>query len=75
MPAHPDIPPPPSRAHWPVRVFRPGEEPGDDLSASTTPEARIALVWELSRRMWQLTGRPWPDTPRRNLPVHIIRPE
>jgi hypothetical protein len=57
-----------------MRVYRLGEEPGDDLSASTTPEERIELVWELSRRMWALTGRPWPEVSRQDLPVRILRP-
>ncbi len=39
-----------------VRVYRLGEEPGDDLSGTTTAAERIALVWELSRRMWALGG-------------------
>lgn len=57
-----------------MKIYRLGEEPGDDLSTSTTPEERIELVWELSRRMWMLTGRPWPHTARRDLPVRVIRP-
>ena len=65
---------PSPRSNWPVRVLTQGEEPGDDLSASTTAEERIAMVWELSRRMWLLTGRSWPSTTRKDLPIHIIRP-
>jgi hypothetical protein len=45
----------------PVRVYRLGREPGDDLSAVSTPEQRLAMVAELSRRMWELTGRPVPS--------------
>jgi len=52
------------RGLWPVRIFRLGEEPGDDLSAVTTAEERLAMVGELSRRMWELTGRPVPSYPR-----------
>ncbi len=62
----------PSRG--PIRVYRLGEEPGDDLSASTTPEERIELVWELTRRMWELGGGAAPSIPRERLPVRIIRP-
>lgn len=62
------------RSRGPVRVFRLGEEPGDDLSADTTPEERIELVWELTLRMWELGGGTAPSIPRERLPVRIIRP-
>jgi hypothetical protein len=61
------------RANGPVVVYRLGEEPGDDLSNTTTPEGRIALVWELTRRMWALTGRPLPDPTREGRPIRVIR--
>lgn len=57
-----------------VRRYRLGAEPGDDLSATTTPEQRLALVWDLSRRLWALTGRPSASTPRDQIPVRFIRP-
>lgn len=56
-----------------IRVFRLGEEPGDDLSSTTTAEDRLEMVFELSRRMWELTGRPLPTYDRRNIPVRIVR--
>jgi len=65
---------PASRQHWPIRVCLLGEGPGDDLSACTTPEQRIAMVWELTRRMWTLTGRAWPDYARAAMPGRVIRP-
>src|SRR5581483_7518425 len=52
-----------------ARVYRLGSEPGDDLSACTTPEERVAMVAILSRRMWELTGRPVPTYSRREMPV------
>lgn len=61
------------REGLPVRVYRLGEEPGDDLSASTTPEQRIEMVAELSRRMWELSGRPAPTYPRSRMPGRVIR--
>lgn len=56
-----------------ARVFRLGDEPGDDLSAGTTPEQRLAMVAELSRRMWELTGRPIPSYTRAEMPGQVIR--
>lgn len=57
----------------PVRVYRLGQEPGDDLSAVSTPEQRLAMVTELSRRMWTLTGRPMPSYSRAAMPGHVLR--
>ncbi len=69
-PAPADLP----RSRGPVRIYRLGAEPGDDLSATTTPEERVALVWELSRRLWALTGQPSLAGPRDQLPIRVIRP-
>ena len=62
------------REAWPVRVYRLGEEPSDDLSGSTTPEQRLEMVAELSERMWELSGRPVPSYTRSEMPVRVIRP-
>src|SRR5687768_4182193 len=43
-----DNPPMADRGHWPVRVFRLGEEPSEDLSSTTSPEERLAMVWTLT---------------------------
>lgn len=34
---------------------------------------RVALVAELSRRAWALTGRPLPSYTRATMPVRIVR--
>ncbi|MGH7579666.1 MAG: hypothetical protein ACREM9_05800 [Gemmatimonadales bacterium] len=58
----------------PARVYRLGQEPGDDLSACSTPEQRLEMVSKLSRRMWELTGRPVPSYPRSAMPGRVYRP-
>jgi hypothetical protein len=60
-------------ARWPVKVFHLGEEPGDDLSATTTVGQRLEMVWMLRDRMWELTGRPLPNYSRCDMPVKIIK--
>jgi len=65
---------PPGRREWPVRIYRLGDEPPDDLSGVTTPAERVAMVWELSARMWELTGRPSPLYTRATMPGLVIRP-
>lgn len=55
-------------------VHRLGEEPGDDLSRATTAEQRLEMVAVLSRRMWELTGRPVPAYDRASMPGRVLRP-
>jgi hypothetical protein len=62
-----------ARRAAPIRAYRLGEEPTDDLSAITTAEQRLAMVAELSRRMWELTGRGIPTYERARIPVHVVR--
>lgn len=61
------------RRDWPVSIHRLGEEPGDDLSATTTPEERLAMVWPLTLEAWRLTGRELPSYERSAMPVRVIR--
>ncbi len=65
---------PPARESWPVRVYRLGEEPGDDLSATTTAQQRLEMVAVLSARMWELSGRPVPRYTRASMPGRVVRP-
>lgn len=71
--SEPIDPAPPRRRAWPVRIYRLGEEPGEDLSGVTTPAERIAMVWELSVRMWELTGQSLPTYTRGSMPGRVIR--
>jgi hypothetical protein len=63
------------RASWPISIHRQGSEPGEDLSATTTAEERLAMVWELSVRAWALSGREWPEYERNTMPGRVIRPD
>ena len=64
-----------ARADWPVRKFRLETEPSPDLSATTTAEQRIAMMWPLARDAWAFAGRAIPDYPRARTPVRILRPD
>lgn len=57
------------RSAWPVRRFALGEEPGDDLSLTTTPSERVAMVWPLTLDAWALAGREMPAYSRTETPV------
>lgn len=62
-----------ARARWPVRVFRLGEEPSDDLSDRTTAEERLAMMWPLAVDAWTTSGREFPEYPRHRMPGRVIR--
>jgi hypothetical protein len=61
------------RGNMPVRVRHLHDPESDDLSDHLSTEARVALVWQLSRRMWELTGRALPSYTRDAIPVHLTR--
>jgi hypothetical protein len=56
-----------------VRSFRLGEEPGDDLSESTTVEERLSMMWPLAVEAWTLSGRELPVYDRTSLPARLFR--
>jgi hypothetical protein len=64
-----------ARATWPVARYRLGEEPPDDLSDSTTPSERIAMMWPLAQTAWRLAGKAVPGYDRSNLPGRLWRPD
>lgn len=61
----------PGAAH--VRIARLGDPESDDLSETTTVAERLDMVALLTRRMWELTGRPFPSYDRAEMPVRIER--
>jgi hypothetical protein len=63
-----------SRAHWPIRRYALGSEPGDDLSQTTTPSARLAMMWGLAQEGWALAGRTLPTYDRAHAPTRLYRP-
>ena len=63
-----------ARQSWPVAVFPLGQEPGDDLSATTTAAERIAMMWPLAREAWAVAGRPLPTYTRKEVPGRLFRP-
>jgi hypothetical protein len=63
-----------ARAGWPVKRFRLGEEPPDDLSDVTTAAERIAMMWPLALAAWQVAGRSLPTYDRSSMPGRLWRP-
>ena len=62
-----------ARGSWPIRVYRLGEEPDDDLSGTTTAAERLEMMWPLAVDAWASSGQPIPDYPRKEAPVRVIR--
>jgi hypothetical protein len=63
-----------NRARWPITRLGLRDQPSDDLSASTTPAERVAMMWTLAEAAWKLAGRPLPSYDRRNIPARLFRP-
>jgi hypothetical protein len=61
------------RVDWPVRKYRLGSEPSDDLSDQTTAAQRLEMMWPLALEAWSLTGKPLPDYERRETPILRLR--
>ena len=59
------------RRHWPVQVHRLGEEPDEDLTATTTAEERLDMMWTLAMDAWSHTGQPLPRYARADLPIRV----
>lgn len=57
-----------------MRRYKLGEEPGDDLTATTTAEERLDMVWRLTLDAWASAGLPMPDYTREQTPGRVIRP-
>jgi len=62
-----------ARRSWPIRRYRLGEEPDDDISAVSTGEERLAMMWPLARDAWLLAGRVIPAYSRLEAPGRVIR--
>jgi hypothetical protein len=62
-----------SRRSWPIRAYRLGSEPDEDLSATTTATERLEMMWPLAVDAWTSSGRPIPDYPRDQTPIRVIR--
>lgn len=63
-----------ARATWPIRRFRLGEEPPDDLATATTPAQRVAMMWPLAEAAWSVAGRVIPRYPRQDTPARLFPP-
>ena len=61
------------RAAWPIRRFKLGDEPSDDLRETTTADDRLAMMWPLALDAWASMGKPLPEYTRETMPGRIVR--
>jgi hypothetical protein len=58
-----------ARGSTPIRVYRLGDAPGDDLTDETTAVQRLEMMWPLALEAWALTGQRLPVYGRGQTPV------
>lgn len=59
------------RSEMTARVVPFGSAESADSRVGGTPTERVALVVELSARLWRHTGKPLPSYTRATIPVHV----
>lgn len=62
------------RSQWSVRIVR-GVVGKHEAAAleETSPEQRLAMMWELVVQAWALADRPLPEYSRHETPVRVLR--
>ena len=58
----------------PIRAFRMEDEPLLDQRVVTSPSERVREVLRLSYEAFALSGQPWPNYIRSEIPGRVIRP-
>jgi hypothetical protein len=58
------------RATWSLAVHSLADAPPSERAS---PDVALASIWRLSCEVWALSGRPWPNYTRANMPGRVIR--
>jgi hypothetical protein len=61
------------RRNWPGARYTVGDQPSDDLSAVTTAEERLDMMWPLACDAWACAQRPFPTYTRSEIPGRLYR--
>lgn len=59
------------RSRMTARVVPLNSDEAGDGRVAGTPSERLVILAGLSRRMWELTQRPWPSYSRKSIPVRL----
>ncbi len=60
------------RRRWPVVFVDLRDQPSGDLSASTTLEERIRMMWPLAVTAWRVAGLRLPRYGRSRTPIRLL---
>lgn len=63
-----------ARASWPGRKTTLAQQSTAAAPPSSTPEERLAVMWQLALDAWAMAGWPLPDYSRGQAPGRVIRP-
>ena len=61
------------RAQWPIARNALGQEPAEDLRATTSPSQRLEMMWQLAIDAWAMSGRALPNYARHEMPGRVYR--
>ena len=64
-----------NRSDWPVQRVSSDADQELSLMKSTTPSARLEMMWRLAVDSWVMSGRSIPDYTREESPGRLIRPD
>jgi hypothetical protein len=56
-----------------IRRYALGTEPDEDLRGTTIAAERLAMMWPLALRAWELSGRSLPVYERGEIPARVVR--
>lgn len=58
---------------WPLRIVALGQEELADPRIPDDVDARLAMVWTLTRQQWSFAGRTIPRYARSEMPGRVVR--
>ena len=62
-----------ARVNWPIKRAKLEDENQDTSGLELSPEERLAMMWKLAQQLWSLSGKPFPDYRRSEMPGTLQR--
>ena len=64
-----------NRGDWPVQRVSADADQELSVMKTTTPSARLNMMWRLAVNSWVMSGKRFPDYSREESPGLLIRPD
>lgn len=61
-----------ARKNWPVNAVSATSEDVVTFAKTTSSSERLAMMWQLSRDAWVMTGNKLPEYQRTNMPGKLV---